>query len=307
MMKAILAVGALMMATAATPATAQSALLTSWAFDDIKQAFGNVGATVTDSGVDNSGSIYVYGKTNKGLKFVAYGAVCSGKPKRCKGLNLTNSFNFNNNAEVDARVKTIDRMAISVRDGGNKSLVVYRYIIFDGGITRKNLEMNISVFLNLAQDVWNGSGAELSREVSAPTPAPVRRARPAAPVVTEADPDALTCERYGYERGKPGFADCMMQLDMARKALEQADAQYARDKALYQEQLAAAEKERKRQLGLRQLEMGLGLLAGGGVRQQGSTPSAPLAPPPPPTTRTIRLPNGNQVVCQTIGSYTSCR
>jgi hypothetical protein len=139
-----------------------------------------------------------------------------------------------------------------------------------------------------------------------PRAAPPLRPAP-TPQYTETDPDALTCERYGYDRGKPGFADCMMQLDMARKALEQADAQYARDKALYQEQLAAAEKERRRQLGLRQLEMGLGLLAGGGVRQPGATPSAPLAPPPPPTTRTIRLPNGSQILCQTIGSYTSCR
>jgi hypothetical protein len=158
-MKALAVAGALMMAGAASPAAAQGNLLNDWGIDDIKQAFSNIGVTVTDSGTEQeSGSLYVYGKTAEGMKFLAYGTVCSGAPKRCKGLNLSAGFTLDNNAEVDRRVKEIDRMAVGVRNGGDNSLDVNRYIIFDDGITRKNLEMNISVFIGISEDIWNGGG-----------------------------------------------------------------------------------------------------------------------------------------------------
>ena len=158
MIKSLAVAGALMMAAAATPAAAQSTLLKDWAIDDVKQAFANIGVTVTDSGAEESGALYVYGKSAEGMKFLAYGTVCEGTPKRCKGLNLSAGFTLDNNAEVDRRVKEIDRMAVSVRNGGDNSLDVSRYIIFDDGITRKNLEMNISVFIGISEDIWNGGG-----------------------------------------------------------------------------------------------------------------------------------------------------
>lgn len=158
MMKSLAVAGAFMMAAAATPAAAQGNLLTDWGIDDVKQAFANVGVTVTDSGTEESGALYVYGKTAEGMKFLAYGTVCSGTPKRCKGLNLSAGFTLDSSAEVDRRVKEIDRMAVGVRNGGENSLDVNRYVIFDDGITRKNLEMNISVFLGISDDIWNGGG-----------------------------------------------------------------------------------------------------------------------------------------------------
>ncbi|MDP2260336.1 MAG: hypothetical protein Q8J89_11540 [Caulobacter sp.] len=150
--------GAFLLATAATPAVAQGNLLNDWGIDDLKQAFTNVGVTVTDSGVEDSGALYVAGKTAEGMKFLAYGTVCSDALRRCKGLNLSAGFTQDSNAEVDRRVKEIDRMAIGVRNGGENSLDVNRYIIFDDGITRKNLEMNIQVFLDISEDIWSGGG-----------------------------------------------------------------------------------------------------------------------------------------------------
>lgn len=158
--------GAFMMAAAAapaatTPAAAQSNLLNDWGIDDMKQAFANLGVTVTDSGtLDNAEkpAIYVYGKTAEGMNFLAFGTACSDMPRRCKGLNLSASFTQDSNAEVDRRVKEIDRMAVSARNGGDNSLDINRYVIFDDGITRKNLEMNISVFIGISEDIWNGGG-----------------------------------------------------------------------------------------------------------------------------------------------------
>jgi len=158
MMKSLAVAGAFMIAAAATPAAAQGNLLNDWGIDDMKQAFANVGVTVTDSGAHDSGALYVSGKTAEGMKFLAYGTVCSGTPKRCKGLNLSAGFTLESDAEVDRREKEIDRMAVGVRNGGSNSLDVNRYIIFDDGITRKNLEMNISVFLGISEDIWSGGG-----------------------------------------------------------------------------------------------------------------------------------------------------
>ncbi|MFY8141270.1 MAG: hypothetical protein ACOVMO_11180 [Caulobacter sp.] len=157
-MKTLAVAGAFMMAAAATPAAAQSNLLNDWGIDDVKQAFANLGVTVTDSGTEESGALYVYGKSAEGMKFLAYGTVCTGTPKRCKGLNLSAGFTQDSNAEVDRRVKEIDRMAVSARNGGDNSLDINRYVIFDDGITRKNLEMNISVFIGISEDIWNGGG-----------------------------------------------------------------------------------------------------------------------------------------------------
>jgi hypothetical protein len=155
-----LAIAGALVAFAATPAAAQSGLLQDWGIADAKTAFTNIGVTVTDSGTDESGAIYVSGKTAEGMKFLAYGTVCSGTAaaKRCKGMNLSAGFTQDTNAEVDKRVKEIDRMAVGVRNGGENSLDVNRYIIFDDGISRKNLEVNIQVFLDISNDIWNGGG-----------------------------------------------------------------------------------------------------------------------------------------------------
>jgi hypothetical protein len=158
--------GAFMIAAAAapaatTPAAAQSNLLNDWGIDDMKQAFANLGVTVTGSEtLDNleDPALYVYGTPAEGMKISAYGVECSGTPLRCRGLNLNAVFALDSNAEVERRVKEIDRLAVAVRNGGDNSLDVSRYVIFDDGITRKNLEVNISVFIGLSYDIWNGGG-----------------------------------------------------------------------------------------------------------------------------------------------------
>ncbi|MDO8296626.1 MAG: hypothetical protein Q7T19_09330 [Caulobacter sp.] len=162
MLKSFATMSALALAlTVPAPALAQSdGLLTDWAPSDMKTAIVAAGATVTKEGALDSAAPYVSGVTANGLKFAIYGTVCSGTPKRCKGANMSASFTLDSDAAVDARVKEIDRSAVSVRNGGDKSLDVSRYIIFDNGITRANLTTNIEVFIEVAEDIWNGGGVE---------------------------------------------------------------------------------------------------------------------------------------------------
>lgn len=152
-----LAIAAALSAALVTPAAAQSGLLSDWGIADGKAAVIAAGATVTDSGTTN-GALYVSGKSSDGMKFLAYGTVCTGAPLRCKGMNLSAGFTQDSDAQVNARVKEIDRMAVGARNGGENSLDVNRYVIFDNGITKANLQTNIEVFLSIASDIWNGGG-----------------------------------------------------------------------------------------------------------------------------------------------------
>ncbi|MDO9224011.1 MAG: hypothetical protein Q7U20_09920 [Caulobacter sp.] len=159
MLKSIVAAGALALAISAPGASfAQSSLLTDWGVADMKAALVAAGATVTKDGVLDDDVPYVAATTANGLKFVVYGTVCTGAPTRCKGANMTTSFTLGSDAEVDAREKEIDRSAVGVRNAGDKSLEVSRYLIFDEGLTRGNLKTNIMVFMDVAEEIWNGGG-----------------------------------------------------------------------------------------------------------------------------------------------------
>lgn len=159
MIKTFAIAGALALALT-TPAAAQSGLLNDWNIADAKTALVASGATVLDSGTTTGATpaLYVSAQAPDGMKFLVYGTVCSGAQLRCKGMNLSAGFTLASDAEVNRRVAEIDRMAVGVRNGGNNSLTVNRYVIFDNGLTRANLQTNIEVFLAIASDIWNGGG-----------------------------------------------------------------------------------------------------------------------------------------------------
>lgn len=159
MLKSLAMVSALALALSAPGAAfAQSGLLSDWGPSDMKAAIVAAGSTVTKEGVLDSGSPYVGAQSSNGMKYVIYGTVCSGTPKRCQGANLSASFTLDSDSEVDKREKEIDRSAVSVRNAGDNSLEVSRYIIFDNGISRANLATNIEVFVEVAEEIWNGGG-----------------------------------------------------------------------------------------------------------------------------------------------------
>jgi hypothetical protein len=159
MLKSLATVGALTLALAIpTGASAQSGLLADWGLADMKTALTTAGATITKEGTLDGGAPYVGASSANGMKFVVYGTVCTGTPARCKGANMSASFTLDSDAEVDAREKKIDRSAVGVRNAGDNSLEVSRYMIFDGGISRSNLATNIEVFIEVSEDIWNGGG-----------------------------------------------------------------------------------------------------------------------------------------------------
>lgn len=160
MLKSIVTAGALALALSVPgAASAQSGLLSDWGVADMKQAITAAGATVTKEGALDNGAPYVGATSAGGMKFVVYGTVCTGTTtKRCKGANMSASFTLDSDAEVDAREKKIDRSAVSVRNAGENSLEVSRYLIFDDGVSRGNLKVNITVFMEVAEEIWNGGG-----------------------------------------------------------------------------------------------------------------------------------------------------
>ena len=86
MLKSIAAASAMALAiTVPGAAFAQSGLLTDWGVADMKTAIVAAGATVTKDGALDDGSPYISATTANGLKFVIYGTVCNGTPKRCLG------------------------------------------------------------------------------------------------------------------------------------------------------------------------------------------------------------------------------
>jgi len=137
-------------------AQAQS-YLPDWGIADMRQALVGAGAIVTRE--DNSGDPYIAAKTADGLKFTVTGRVCEGAPgaKRCKGAFLQSSFTMDSDAEVDAGVKkwAPQFAAVSISNDGENGMLVSRYLIFDYGVHRENLELNISVFYGIAEKIWN--------------------------------------------------------------------------------------------------------------------------------------------------------
>jgi hypothetical protein len=121
--------------------------------------------------------------------------------------------------------------------------------------------------------------------------------------------DDLLCKKYGLKPLTNGYAECRMRLDFAQKESIAAQERYAQEKAAYDRQVEAIKKERERQIGMRQLELGLRMMGGQSpIDALGSLgTNAPIAPrAPSPINQSITMPNGGIVNCTTIGSNTNC-
>lgn len=135
------------------------------------------------------------------------------------------------------------------------------------------------------------------------------------------------CVEYGFKKGTSAFSDCRMKLAEAQQQLAMMNRQYELQREMYQQQVAAynaqqeairKESERRRSEALLRLGLGMmnsqsptfaGGLSDGVAAMYGLPPKPPAAPPPPPNigNYTVRLPNGNQVYCNYVNNYMSCR
>jgi len=156
MLKSMLAGGALAVAVSFSGAAQAQSYIPDWSIADMRQAVVASGATVTRE--DNSKDPYIAATTAAGLKFTISGRVCDGADgaKRCKGALLQTSFTMDSDAEVDAAVKEWGQQfaAVAVSNDGSNGLLLSRYLIFDYGVHRDNLRLNIQVFTGIAEDMW---------------------------------------------------------------------------------------------------------------------------------------------------------
>lgn len=139
----------------AAPAKAQT-YLSDWGVADMRAGLVAAGETVLSDGLLEDGNPYVSAKSPGGLKFTVSGRVCVGPAgaKRCKGALLETRFTLDSEAQVESWIKQLDFAAVSISHGGDGDLMVSRYLIFDHGIHRQNLEINISVFTGVAEEIW---------------------------------------------------------------------------------------------------------------------------------------------------------
>uniref|UniRef100_UPI004048736C hypothetical protein n=1 Tax=Orrella sp. TaxID=1921583 RepID=UPI004048736C len=117
--------------------------------------------------------------------------------------------------------------------------------------------------------------------------------------------DDLLCKKYGFRPNTQAYANCRMQIDVAKREMQQQQAFY---QAQQQQIQQAQEAERKR----RQSDflLGMGLRMMGGQSASGAaidqSVGAPVYQPPPPSSRTYTFPNGRIMTCTSSGSNTNC-
>lgn len=156
MIRTLAAVGALAMTLALAGAANAQTYLSDWGLADMRAAVVAAGATVTEDGTEADGTPYVAAKSASGLKFTITGRVCTGPAtaKRCKGALLETRFTLGSDSEVQTKVRELDYAAVAISNGEDSDLLITRYLIFDNGIHRDNLVINISVFVGVSDDVW---------------------------------------------------------------------------------------------------------------------------------------------------------
>lgn len=117
--------------------------------------------------------------------------------------------------------------------------------------------------------------------------------------------DDLLCKKYGFRPNTQAYAGCRMQIDVAKREMQQQQAFY---QAQQQQIQQAQEVERKR----RQSDflLGMGLRMMGGQSAPGAaidqSVGAPMYQPPLPSSRTYTFPNGRMMTCTSNGSFTNC-
>jgi hypothetical protein len=111
----------------------------------------------------------------------------------------------------------------------------------------------------------------------------------------DGSPDDATCVKYGFQRVGAEYAQCRMQIDLARnQALEQ--------QRQYEAQLIERQREQEKARGAALLLHGLNTMSGG----RRSPPSTMLPLAPPNSTRIYNLPGGKFMTCSTMGTVTNC-
>ena len=110
--------------------------------------------------------------------------------------------------------------------------------------------------------------------------------------------DDILCKKYGFKLQTNGYAQCRMQIELAKSQAQEQQRQY-------ESQVAEQEKARERAKGEALLMLGLGMMSGGSQRPSSRSQFNTIEPPQ--MDRIYNLPGGKFMRCSTLGMVTNCQ
>ncbi|MBI1406422.1 MAG: hypothetical protein GC145_09885 [Caulobacter sp.] len=129
-------------------------LIASWTSAEMKAVVTGMGLTVTrETRLDNGDPMLVV-KGPSGASFVIQGAACTGigPAMRCQGADIIALVRYETPAKTQAAIERISYPVVNVAVDEGNTVSISRYIIFDEGIHRRNLEANLKVFLAILDE-----------------------------------------------------------------------------------------------------------------------------------------------------------
>jgi hypothetical protein len=144
------------LALAGAPASGQTVML-NFSFPELRQQLTEIKVTPGSESETTDKLRYLEAKTESGLNLGVYGIECDSKEptQRCRGAEIVASFELGSGEKVADAMELIDYAAVADIDGGNGRLRLTRYVIFDEGITPGNFRTNLTVFISIADKVWD--------------------------------------------------------------------------------------------------------------------------------------------------------
>ncbi len=151
----VAAVAAFATLLAAGAAQAQSGLYMGWTMSEMRGVVTGLGYTVTDEEYQDDGDPKMFVKSKTGLNFSIAGTECAGvgAARRCRGADMISYIDYDTAARAETALETYNYKALKSWKDDADSVGFGRYVIFDGGISRLNLETNITVFVGLVEEI----------------------------------------------------------------------------------------------------------------------------------------------------------
>ncbi|MCE3288621.1 MAG: hypothetical protein K0R83_633 [Caulobacter sp.] len=124
-------------------------LISSWTPAEMKTLAQGMGLAVGQEARLDNGDPALAMRSAAGTAFVIQGAACD--KARCRGAILTAFVTYETPAKAQEALKRLDFAAVQVRADEPKVLTLSRYLVFDGGVHRQNLEANVQLFLAVVE------------------------------------------------------------------------------------------------------------------------------------------------------------
>lgn len=154
-MRKLAALALFALASLGGPAFGQT-VMKDFGWSEMRTELATAGMEITREDVTGD-QRYLVAKDDTGLIFAVYGFQCDNKEttQRCTGADMVASFTLKDPTTINAILDDVDYAALSDYKGDDGRLKISRYIIFDNGITRENLQVNIEVFARLSNKIWD--------------------------------------------------------------------------------------------------------------------------------------------------------